>query len=85
MSKVRYEVTITTREGDGFTGMYFNVPTRDEVIESIRSAGNDAKMNTRLIQVVKLAVNWPTVIGARRIEIVREGKVPVGKIVFIRR
>ncbi|MFA5344727.1 MAG: hypothetical protein WC315_00395 [Candidatus Omnitrophota bacterium] len=79
---ISYTVIVDTREGDRFRGIYPTVPTRDQVIEGIRSSGTDAKSVTRLIALVKTAKNWPDRIVARRVEVVRVEATIIGKIVF---
>lgn len=79
---VSYTVIVDTREGDRFRGIYPTVPTRDQVIEGIRSSGTDAKSVTRLVAIVKAARNWPNRVVGRRVEVVRTEAVIIGKIVF---
>ncbi len=76
-----YIVVVDTREGDKFRGIYPNVPTRDQVLESVRT-GTDATSVTRLVSVVKAVRIWPNRVVARKVEVVRVEAVILGKVVF---
>ncbi len=78
---VSYTVIVDTREGDRFRGIYPKVPTRDEVLIGVRS-GTDAQSVTRLVAIVKAARAWPDRVVTRRVEVVRNEAVILGKIVF---
>jgi len=78
-----YTVVVDTQEGDRFRGIYPATPTRDQVVIGIRE-GTNAPAITRLIAIVKAVRTWPTKIVSRRIEVVREEAVILGKIIFDR-
>jgi hypothetical protein len=76
-----YTVKVDTREGDGARGIYPFVPTREQVLEGIRTS-TDAVSIARLVAVVKAAHNWPTYIVRRLVELSRDDSRLIGKITF---
>jgi len=76
-----YVMTVETREGDVFKGIYSHTPTLDQVLVGIRSGDNPSSIE-RLVTVVTSAKYWPSTVIVRYVEVVRSGASIIGKIIF---
>jgi hypothetical protein len=77
-----YTVNVTTKEMDSFTEVSSIVPTRDQIIEAIRTSSGSAQSNTRLVAIVRAVMRWPTKIVSKKIETVRVGGTVLGRVIF---